>query len=71
MSAQLTRAMQVVLKDPSVVGPAVNYHLSCFGRKPVFGVTDQVRHKPGCTAIEYGYRLENSDLGSRGIVPSM
>ena len=23
-------------------------------RKPVFGVSDQVRHKPGCTAIEDG-----------------
>ena len=23
-------------------------------RKPVFGVFDQVRHKPGCTAVEYG-----------------
>ena len=23
-------------------------------RKPVFGVSDQVRHKPGCTATEDG-----------------
>ena len=23
-------------------------------RKPVFGVTDQVRHKPGCTVTEDG-----------------
>ena len=27
-------------------------------RKPVFRVSDQVRHKPGCTAIEDGYRLK-------------
>ena len=32
-------------------------------RKPVFGVSDQVRHKPGCTAIEDGWSLEN--FGSR------
>ena len=37
-------------------------------RKLVFRVSDQVRHKLGCTAIEDGQRLEISDLGSRGIV---
>ena len=37
-------------------------------RKPVFGVSDHVRHKPGCTTTEDGKRLEISDLGSRGIV---
>ena len=31
-------------------------------------VSDLVRHKPGCTATEDGYRLEISDLESRGIV---
>ena len=31
-------------------------------RKPVFGVSDQVRHKLGCTATEGGYRgLKISD----------
>ena len=34
-------------------------------------VSDQVRHKPGCTATEDGYMLEISDLGSRGIVLSV
>ena len=35
-------------------------------RKPVFRVSDQVRHKPSyCTATEDGYRLEISYLGSR------
>ena len=33
-------------------------------------VSDLVRHKPGCTAIEDGQRLIISDLGSRGIVLS-
>ena len=27
-------------------------------RKSVFGVSDQVRHKPGCTASEGGLRFE-------------
>ena len=40
-------------------------------RKPVFGVSDQVRHKPGCTATEDGLKLEILDLGSRGIVLSV
>ena len=34
-------------------------------------VSDLVRHKPGCTATEDGWRLEISDLESRGIVLSM
>ena len=37
-------------------------------RKPVFGVSDQVRHKPGYTATEDCKRVEILDLGSRGIV---
>ena len=40
-------------------------------RKPVFGVSDEVRHKSGCAATEDGYRLELSDLGRRGIVLSV
>ena len=39
-------------------------------RKPVFGVSDQIRHKPGCTTTEDGWRIEIPDLGSRGIVLS-
>ena len=42
--------------------------LSLIVRKPVLGVCDQVRHKPGCTTTEDDYRLEILDLGSRGIV---
>ena len=47
------------------------YKMSPVVIKPVFGVSDQVRHKPGCTATEDGYRLEISDLGSIGIVLSV
>ena len=32
----------------------IHYHLSLVVRKPVFGVSDQVRHKPGCTVIQDG-----------------
>ena len=46
-----------------------HYHyMSLIMRKPVFGVSDQVPHKPGCTATEDGQRLQILDLGSRGIV---
>ena len=44
--------------------------MSLVPRKPVFGASDQVRHKPGCTASEDGWRLEISYLGRRGIVVS-
>ena len=40
-------------------------------RKPVFGVSDQVRHKPVCAAAEDGYKPEISDLRKRGIVLSV
>ena len=46
------------------------YELSPNARKPVFGTSDQVRHKPGCTVTEDGYRLEILDLESRGTVLS-
>ena len=39
-------------------------HMSLVLRKPVFGVSDQVPHKPGCTAKEDGSRLEISYLES-------
>ena len=37
-------------------------------RKSVFGVSEQVRHKPGCKATEDGYRLDILDQDGRGIV---
>ena len=45
--------------------------LSRDARKPVFGVSDQVQYKPGCTATEDGKRREISAVESRGIVLSM
>ena len=45
--------------------------MSLVVRKPVVGISDLVRHKPGCTAKEDGQRFEISDLGSRGIVLSV
>ena len=46
-----------------------SFHMSLVVRKPVFGVSDQVRHLPGCAATEM--RLEISDLGSTGIALSV
>ena len=40
-------------------------------RQPFFGVSDQIRHKPGCTAIEGGYGLEISDLDRSGVALCM
>ena len=39
--------------------------------KPAFGVSDQVGHKPICTVIEAGYKLEILDLRRREIVLSV
>ena len=44
--------------------------MSLVVRKPVFGVSNQVRHKLGCTATEGVKKLKIADLGSRGIVLS-
>ena len=51
-----------------VLAILLHKQLSLIVRKPVFGVSDQVQHKPDCTVTEDGERLEISDLGSRGIV---
>ena len=60
--AQLNSAHQTVSSGP-YAGPDVIKALSCSTqlsymglvvRKPVFGVSDLVRHKPGCTATEDG-----------------
>ena len=42
--------------------------MSLVARKPAFGVSDEVRHIPGCTATEDDLKLEIWDLGSRGKV---
>ena len=44
--------------------------MSLVVRKSVFGVSEQVRHKPGCTFTEDGERLEILDLESSVIVLS-
>ena len=46
---------------------SVELNMSLVVRKPVYGVSDLVRHKPGCTVMEDGKRLEISDLDRRGI----
>ena len=64
--------MSLVMSKPTV--PRCIYHLyymSLIVRKPVFRVSDQVPHKPVCTATEDDYMLEISDLGRRGIVLSV
>ena len=39
-------------------------HMSLVVRKPVIGVSDLVRHKPGCTATEDGKRFEICKKGA-------
>ena len=44
--------------------------MSLVTRKPVFGVSDIVRHKPACAATIASKRLESSDIKTRGIILS-
>ena len=37
--------------------------------KPAFGVCDQLRHKPACSATDTGLGLEISAVASRSIHP--
>ena len=46
------------------------WHMSLITRKLVFGVCDQVRLKPACQATEARWRLEISDIETRGIILS-
>ena len=36
--------------------------MSLVVRKPVFGVSDQVRHKPGCTTTEDGLKFRIKEV---------
>ena len=45
--------------------------MSLVVRKPVFGVSEQVLHKPGCTITEDSQRLQISDLGRKGFLLSV
>ena len=58
------------LKVKTGVSYGVALHMSHIMRKPVFGVSDQVRLKQGCSASEASKSLEISDLASRGIILS-
>ena len=44
------------------------YHMSHVTRKPVFGIFDQVRIKPACSATETSKRLEISVIETRDIL---
>ena len=46
-------------------------YMSLVVRKPVFGISDQVPHKPGCTVTEDGRMHEILDLARRWIVLSV
>ena len=68
---EIATMIRVDKKGPSRLSPFYRgtYHhaqMSLVVRKPVFGASDQVRHKPGCTDTEDGRRLEISDLESKG-----
>ena len=45
----------------------INDYMSHVATKPVFRVSDQVRHKAGCIATEDSQRLKISDLESRDV----
>ena len=59
----------IVCQDQSI--QIFRIFMSLVVRKPVFGVSDQVRHKPGCRATQDGQRLEILYSERRGIVLSM
>ena len=51
--SNMTSAVTGELNVP-VVTPNSKYQISLVVRKPVFGVSDKVRHKPGSTIKEVG-----------------
>ena len=54
----------------SWISASVALYLSLVTRKPVFGVSDQIRLKPAYSASETSQRLEILDIETRGILPS-
>ena len=50
--AQLIAALDS--KNLTVLQGFARNHKSLFVKKPVFGVSDQVQHRPGCTVTEDG-----------------
>ena len=69
-SVVIAGSIEIIMKEHSISHSysIEIYDMSLVLRKLVFGVSDQVQHKPGCTATEDGQRLEILDLGSRWIV---
>ena len=49
---------------------SIYINLSHAKRKPVFKVSDPVRHKLTCTVAEEGYKLEILDISRKGSVLS-
>ena len=45
---------EIVNEGASVSEDDSDYDMSLVVRKPVFGVSDQALHKPGCTVTEDG-----------------
>ena len=43
-----------ILNQKQEAGGGHQDHMSLVVRKPVYGVSDKVQHKPGCTATEDG-----------------
>ena len=54
MSSYMTVPMIKVCHPEATQISSVSNSMSLVVRKPVFGVSDQVRHKPGCAVIEDG-----------------
>ena len=48
----------------------IPWHMNIATRKPVFGLSDQMRLKPACAATEARQRLEISYVETRGIILS-
>ena len=70
---KLSHALYIKISSSCMLHLQVNVdikysQMSLVVRKPVFGVSNQGRHKLGCTTTEDGWRIEILDLGSRGIV---
>ena len=54
----LAAALQTQRSLRTAESNALQDQLSLVVRKPVFGVSDQVPHKPGCTTKQDGYTVE-------------
>ena len=62
-----TNNMQRIILIIQSYSEFIQSYMSRDARKPVFRVSDQVRHKPSCTATEVDEKFEVLDLTRRGI----